>query len=59
MTDLKIFRMEGTEGSEILGSSMAMEKSRQRFIEENLQCLLGVRFLASEYVTGPKPISGR
>jgi RecB family endonuclease NucS len=37
-----------------LGSSVALEKSLQTLIENNLESQLGVRFLASEYPTGPR-----
>jgi predicted transport protein len=54
VSDIKLFRFEGGTASEIVGSAVALEKSLQTQIERNLEALLGVRFLASEHVTGPK-----
>ncbi len=54
MSDIKLFAMSNGKASEILGSATALEKSLQTAIERNLEALLGVRFLASEYNTGPK-----
>lgn len=34
------------------GSSVALEKSLQNYMEKNLETLLGIKFLASEYSTG-------
>ncbi len=56
MSDLKLFRI-GAENAnddvcEIQGSSLALEKSLQTLIEQNLETFLGVRFLASEFSTG-------
>jgi len=51
MSDLKLFRT-GTSGvAEISGGAVALEKSLQALFEANLEALLGVRFLASEFVT--------
>ncbi len=52
MSDLKLFRTRGLV-QEIAGTSVAVERSLQHFFERNLDLLLGVRFLASEYSTGP------
>lgn len=54
MTDIKLFRTFGNTAEEITGSSVALEKSLQVLIERNLEAMLGVTFLASEYSTGPK-----
>lgn len=54
MTDIKLFRTSGNTAEEITGSSVALEKSLQILMEENLEKMLGVTFLASEYSTGPK-----
>lgn len=52
MSDIKIFRL-GSEGvNEIEGHSVAVEKSLQRLIEQHLDVFLGVRFLATEHLTG-------
>lgn len=58
MSDIRIFKMEGTSTKELKGSSVELEKSLQTFMERNLESLLGIKFLASEYSTG-KTHSGR
>ena len=58
MSDIRIFKMEGTSTKELKGSSVELEKSLQTFMERNLESLLGIKFLASEYPTG-KTHSGR
>lgn len=52
MTDIKLFRIEASGAQELMGASVAIEKTLQTLIERNLEALLGVRFLASEYTTG-------
>lgn len=54
MTDIKLFRTHGQTAQEIPGTAVALEKSLQLLMEQNLETLLGVTFLASEYSTGPK-----
>ncbi len=54
MSDIKLFRMTGKQAEEIPGTAVALEKSLQTQMEQNLDTLLGIRFLASEYSTGPK-----
>lgn len=54
MSDIKLFRISETAVCELEGKSMAIEKSLQHLMESNLEALLGVRFLASEYATGKK-----
>ena len=54
MSDIKLFRMSGKQAEEISGTAVALEKSLQTQMEQNLETLLGIRFLASEYSTGPK-----
>lgn len=58
MTDIKLFKLDDGKANELPGSSVALEKSLQTLMERNLDSLLGVRFLASEYSTGSKH-SGR
>lgn len=54
MSDIKLFTM-GTEGvHELQASPVNLEKSLQMTFEQNLEALLGVRLLASEYFTGVK-----
>lgn len=51
MSDIKLFKTNGTDVVELPGSAMALEKSLQTLIEKNMEAFLGVRFLASEFVT--------
>lgn len=51
MIDIKLFRRQGSAFSELAGSSAPLEKALQTQFEQNLDALLGVRFVASEYVT--------
>jgi predicted transport protein len=51
MSDLKLFRTTSSGVAELPGGAMALEKSLQTLCEANLEALLGVRFLASEFVT--------
>ena len=52
MSDLKLFRLQSDGVSEVEGSAVALEKSLQKLIEQNLETFLGARFLASEFNTG-------
>lgn len=54
MSDIKLFRLHDGQVAELEGHSVAVEKSLQNLIEHHLEALLGIRFLASEYSTGPK-----
>jgi len=54
MGDLKLFRIRGNHVIELPGHAATLERSLQTLIERNLETLLGVRFLASEYDTGRK-----
>jgi len=54
MSDIKLFRTTSSQAQELAGSAVALEKSLQVLMEQNLETLLGVTFLASEYSTGPK-----
>ncbi len=54
MSDIKLFSIAGGTAKELTGEAVALEKSLQTLIEANLEALLGVRFLATEYSTGPK-----
>lgn len=51
MSDIRLFRRQGTAFAELAGSSAPLEKALQTLFEKNLDALLGVRFVASEYVT--------
>lgn len=52
MADIRIFKMEGTGAKELKGASVELEKSLQTYMESNLEPLLGIKFLATEYSTG-------
>ena len=50
MGDIKLFRVGQQGADELKGSSVAIERSLQLLLEANIETLLGVRFLATEYV---------
>lgn len=54
MSDIKLFQIEKNKLSELDGKSVTIEKSLQDLIENNLEILLDVKFLATEYSTGIK-----
>ena len=49
MSEIKLFRAVGQNLSELVGGAVDLERSLQSRFEKNLEALLGVRFLASEY----------
>lgn len=51
MSDIKLFRIAAGAVSELAGTTDTVEKSVQVLFEKNLDALLGVRFLATEYTT--------
>jgi predicted transport protein len=51
LSDLKLFRTAAGTVAELSGGAVALERSLQLLFEKNLEALLGVRFLASEFVT--------
>lgn len=53
MSDIQLFRLGADGGArELPGRAVAVEKQLQSLMEAQLECFLGVRFLATEYVTG-------
>lgn len=54
MTDIKLYALEGGSAREIAGSEAPLEKSLQSLLERNLEAMLGIKLLGSEYSTGPK-----
>jgi len=52
MSDIKLFQLAGGQATELQGDASDLEKPLQTLIEKNLDVLLGIRFLASEYPTG-------
>jgi predicted transport protein len=51
MSDIKLFRIGASTIDELTGTTDTIEKSVQTQFEKNLEALLGVRFLASEFTT--------
>lgn len=51
MSDIKLFRTDADTVTELRGSAVALERSLQTLIERNMEAFLGVRFLASEFLT--------
>jgi predicted transport protein len=52
MSDIKLFRLTDGKATELKGDASDLEKPLQILIESNLDTLLGIRFLATEYSTG-------
>jgi len=52
MGDIKLFQIKSKTVTELRGTEIAIEKSLQNLIEKNMEILLGVTFLSSEYSTG-------
>ena len=53
-TDIKLFDLTQQSATEIPGKAAAVEKSLHDLMERNLDMMLGIRLLGSEYSTGPK-----
>ena len=54
MTDLMLFRQDADgRDVELRGSTVALEVELQRRVEAGMESMLGIRFVASEYPTGP------
>lgn len=51
MSDIKLFQIVAGAVTELAGTTDTVEKSVQVLFEKNLEALLGVRFLASEFTT--------
>jgi predicted transport protein len=58
MSDIKLFRL-GASVEELKGEGVAVEKSLQTLIEQNMEAILGVRLLASEHQTSGSTYKGR
>ncbi len=52
MSDIKLFQLKGNSVTELAGHAVKLEKDLQLHVESNMEVLLGVRFLATEYGTG-------
>lgn len=53
MSEISLFRIAESRAVELSGSAAVIERALQRLFEANLETLLGVRFLATEFSTGP------
>jgi predicted transport protein len=54
VTDLMLFRQDADgRDVELRGSTVALEVELQRRVEAGMESMLGIRFVASEYPTGP------
>jgi predicted transport protein len=54
VADLMLFRQDADgRDVELRGSTVALEVELQRRVEAGMESMLGIRFLASEYPTGP------
>ncbi|MEM6809817.1 MAG: DUF5655 domain-containing protein [Pseudomonadota bacterium] len=54
MSDIKLFQVDSGNATELPGEAEALERSLQTLVERNLETMLGVTFLGSEYLTGKK-----
>lgn len=52
MSDIQLFRLAAGAAKELPGRAATVERQLQNLIEAQMPAFLGVRFLASEYVTG-------
>lgn len=52
MSDIQLFRLQGSTATELTATAVALERNLQTLIEGRMQTFLGVRFLATEYATG-------
>ncbi len=50
---IKLFEIAGGNVNELEGGPVAVEKTLQMLMEQHLETFLGIRFLESEYSTGP------
>jgi predicted transport protein len=52
VSDIRLFQLSAGKARELDGDASELEKPLQTLIENNLEVLLGIRFLATEYSTG-------
>ena len=52
MSDIRLFQLKNQTASELQGEALDLEKPLQNLIESNLETLLGVQLLSTEYSTG-------
>ena len=53
MSDIKLFTIRAGLVSELAGTAVQIERDLQTLFESNLEALLGIKFVASEFSTGP------
>ncbi len=53
MADLKLFTITDQIATEVRSQTVTLERNLQLLIEDNMETIFGVRFLGSEYSTGP------
>ena len=51
LADIKLFQLQSDSARELRAESVDIEKSLQSLMEQHLESFLGVRFVATEYVT--------
>ena len=54
MSDIKLFNLDSGSAVEISGSASPLEKISSKRDRKQLETMLGIRLLGSEYSTGPK-----
>lgn len=52
MSDIKLFSINSQSAQELEAKTAVLEKDLQKHVEQHMEVLLGVRFLATEYSTG-------
>jgi hypothetical protein len=52
LADIKLFQLQSDSARELRAESVDIEKSLQSLMEQHLESFLGVRFIATEYITG-------
>ena len=51
MSDIKLFKLNESTLEELESDSFAFERELQKLIEDNMETVLGIKFLQSEYTT--------
>ena len=54
MSDIKLFKLNESALDELESNTFAFERELQKLIEDNMETVLGIKFLQSEYTTGKK-----
>jgi len=53
MSDIKLFTIRAGLVSELAGTAVQIERDLQTLFESNLETILCIKFVASEFSTGP------